>query len=108
MEKITERNFEELVAKDETLAAKAKELTGEGEELKAKVRTFAEALGYELVSGALQEISMDEMEQVSGGAREYNCLHEFVFVKRVKGKIWGWNRIEKCRKCGYERSVWDD
>ena len=106
MEKITAGNFEELIAKDEALAAKAKEIIGEGEELKEKVRSFAASLGYELVPDGPQEVTMKEMEQAAGG-REYVCLHDFVFVKRVKGKIWGWNRIEKCRKCGYERSVWD-
>ena len=108
MEKITMQDLEELVAKDEALTARMKEITGEGEELKEKIKAFAASMGYELVSGAQRGLTMEEMEKVSGGNRQYNCLHDFEFVKRVEGKLWGWNRIEKCRKCGYERCVWDD
>jgi hypothetical protein len=34
MEKITMKDFEELISKDEALTAKAKEITGEGEKKK--------------------------------------------------------------------------
>ena len=109
MEKITMKDFEELISKDEALTAKAKEITGEGEARKKEIIAFAASLGYELECiGNMREITPDEMENVAGGNRQYNCLHDFEFVKRVEGKLWGWNRIEKCRKCGYERCVWDD
>jgi len=100
------KDFEELISKDEALTAKAKEITGEGEK-KKKITAFAASLGYELVPNGLREMNLEELEQIAGGPRTYNCEHEFVFVDRVQGKTWGWNRIERCRKCGYERSVWD-
>lgn len=35
------------------------------------------------------------------------CDHNWVFVRRVKGKIWGYNKILRCTKCGETQEVWD-
>ena len=120
MEKITIREFEELILKDEELTAKAKEITGEGEELQEKVAEFAASLGYELdtfeeTDGEVND--PDELESVAGGKRPRmggktngasleNCFeggrHNWVFVKTVPGMLWGQSYLYKCSKFGQE------
>ncbi len=58
-------------------------------------------------NSTVQEIGMEEMEQVAGGSREYDCQHEFVFVECVKDTVRGSGKIERYRKCGCKRVVWD-
>lgn len=111
MKKITEKEFEELVAKDEALAAKAKEITGEGEALKKEIIAFAESLGYELDLGEdLKELELEEMDSVTGGGETLpppRCDHNWVFVRREEGIFWGYNLVFKCSKCKEKKVEWD-
>ena len=94
---ITVKALEELAAKDEALTAKAKEITGEGEELKEKLKAFAASLGYELVPNGPKELSADQLENIEGGHGPEkimytytNCEHEWIFVGKVEGQLWGY------------------
>lgn len=120
MERITVKAFEELVSKDDALSAKAKEFTSEGEELKEKVKDFAASLGYELVSDASNELSVEEMGDVAGGitvesmeilARRAACIkkggHFWVLEKREEGIFWGVNAHYKCSNCKETKVVWE-
>ena len=111
MEKITMTGLEELISKDEALSARAKEITGEGEALKERVRAFAASLGYELVPDAPKELSIEELEKVSGGRRvggpklkrPNKCNHDWQYVGKVKGALWGYNDKYVCSKCHEEK-----
>ena len=110
-EKDYRKEFEELVAKDEALAAKAKEITGEGEALKKEIIAFAESLGYELDLGEdLKELELEEMDSVTGGCEILpppRCDYNWVFVRREKGIFWGYNLVFKCSKCKVTKVEWD-
>ena len=122
MEKITMKDFEELISKNEALTAKAKEIIGEGEELKEKITAFAASLGYELECiGNIREITADEMENVAGGSPQDQSMspakqkraeckkkgHDWVLQKREKGVFWGYNAYYRCQRCGTEKKEWE-
>ena len=122
MEKITMKDFEELISKDEALTAKAKEITGEGEARKKEIIAFAASLGYELECiGNMLEITPDEMENVAGGGPQDQSMspakqkgaeckkkgHDWVLQKREKGVFWGYNAYYKCQRCGMEKKEWE-
>ena len=102
MEKITMENFEKMLAGDEALTAKAKAITGTGEEKKQKVIDLAASLGYELdFSNGMQPLSDEEVNGVAGGAVEfpnslvYTCCapdykvkHVWQEISREEGWIW--------------------
>ena len=109
MKKITIKVFEELVLKDESLTAKAKEITGEGEELKEKIKAFAASMDYEIVPDEPQAISAEQLENVVGavmGLPQEDHVHEWVFSHREKGLLWGYNDVYKCISCGATYSTW--
>jgi len=118
MKKITPREFEELIQKDEALMAKAKEIIGEGEELKEKVKAFAASLGYEVVASGMQELSLEDLENVAGGNNngicwddEWRCSdgtfdHDWEIDHIEDGILFGYNYIMKCTKCGKEDMEW--
>ena len=129
MEKITMKDFEERIAKDEALTAKAKELTGEGDALNEKISAFAASLGYELDFGGepeendskRQEISIEMLEKVVGGGPQDQSMspakqkkvickrkgHDWALVKREKGIFWGYNAYYQCNRCGAQRKEWE-
>ena len=125
MEKITMKDFEELISKDEALTAKAKEITGEGEARKKEIIAFAASLGYELECiGNMREITPDEMENVAGGTpgtpqdqsmspakqKAAECKkkgHDWVLQKREKGVFWGYNAYYICQRCRMEKIKWE-
>jgi len=99
MEKITMKEFEERIKQDEALMVKAKEITGKGEELKAKIDAFAASLGYEIdYDGELVPVSDDEMDRVAGGGDE-ECNHSYEEVDRHPS-IFCEIAVYRCRRCG--------
>jgi len=112
MEKITMKEFEERIAKDEALKAKAKETFGKGEEKIEKVKNFAASLGYELdLEDELLPVSDDEMDQVAGGGGDKDCNHSFVEIGRSYHILFDYIEY-KCSKCGaidyrFEWFNWD-
>ncbi len=87
MEKITVKDFEEMIIRDRALAAEAKEITGEGEEKKEKIAAFAASLGYEIdFGGEPREFSPDEMENAAGGFTAQASLKPALFFYSPAGK----------------------
>ena len=123
MEKITVENFEKMLAGDEALTAKAKAITGTGEEKKQKVIDLAASLGYELdFSNGMQPLSDEEVENVAGGKhpdpktnpRVYTCCPPDYKVKHVwqetsREEGWIWDTVEyKCARCGDTKTDYFD
>ena len=123
MEKITMENFEKMLAGDEALTAKAKAITGTGEEKKQKVIDLAASLGYELdFSNGMQPLSDEEVENVAGGLhtdpkkkyRVHNCCPPDYKVKHVWQEIsreegWIWDTVEyRCARCGETQTDYFD
>ena len=123
MEKITMENFEKMLAGDEALTAKAKAITGTGEEKKQKVIDLAASLGYELdFSNGIQPLSDEEVENVAGGwhtdpkkkYRVHNCCPPDYKVKHVWQEIsreegWIWDTVEyRCARCGETQTEYFD
>ena len=123
MEKITMENFEKMLAGDEALTAKAKAITGTGEEKKQKVIDLAASLGYELdFSNGIQPLSDEEVENVAGGLhtdpkkkyRVHNCCPPDYKVKHVWQEIsreegWIWDTVEyRCARCGETQTDYFD
>ena len=58
--------------------------------------------GFELDGDALEALA------VAGGKMpEVGCSHNWVFVRREKGLLWGYNKIYRCTKCDEEKTEWD-
>jgi len=123
MEKITMENFEKMLAGDETLTAKAKAITGTGEEKKQKIIDLAASLGYELdFSNGIQPLSDEKVENVAGGwntdpkknYRVHNCCPPDYEVKHVWQEIsreegWIWDTVEyRCARCGETQTEYFD
>jgi hypothetical protein len=123
MEKITMENFEKMLAGDEALTAKAKAITGTGEEKKQKIIDLAASLGYELdFSNGIQPLSDEEVENVAGGwhtdpkkkYRVHNCCPPDYKVKHVWQEIsreegWIWDTVEyRCARCGETQTEYFD
>ena len=123
MEKITMENFEKMLAGDEALTAKAKAITGTGEEKKQKVIDLAASLGYDLdFSNGMQPLSDEEVENVAGGwhtdpkkkYRVHNCCPPDYKVKHVWQEIsreegWIWDTVEyRCARCGETQTDYFD
>ena len=121
MEKITVENFEKMLAGDEALTAKAKAITGTGEEKKQKVIDLAASLGYELdFSNGMQPLSDEDVENVAGGGSRhqnplvYTCCPPDYKVKHVWQEIsreegWIWDTVEyKCARCGDTKTDYFD
>ena len=87
MEKITMKEFEERIKKDEALTAKAKEAIGNGAELNEKIQTFAASLGYEIdfesqmapedllkhIEEEGYDLTDEEMDRVAGGSDDWKA-----------------------------------
>ena len=57
--------------------------------------------GSELDDDALEALA------VAGGVVVLSaCDHNWVFVRREKGSLWGYNDIYKCTKCKSTKTVW--
>ena len=119
MEKITMENFEKMLAGDEALTAKAKAITGTGEEKKQKIIDLAASLGYELdFSNGMQPLSDEEVNGVAGGGLEwpnlfvccppdYKLTHVWQETSREEG--WIWDTVEyKCARCGDTKTDYFD
>ena len=49
-------------------------------------------------------LKVEELDGVSGGGGiDTGCEHEWEFIRRAKGVIWGYNNIYECKRCG---EVW--
>jgi len=87
MEKITVKEFEERIEKDEALTAKAKEIIGGDGNLNEKaekILSFAASLGYEPeLDDELLAVSDDEMDKVVGGFVLAPILR---LLKKIKDK----------------------
>ena len=112
MEKITMENFEKMLAGDEALTAKAKAITGTGEEKKQKVIDLAASLGYEIdFTDGMQPLSDEEVNGVAGGSDisygnpfvccppDYKVKHVWQETSREEGLIWDTVKYT-CRRCG--------
>ena len=112
MKKITMENFEKMLAGDEALTAKAKAITGTGEEKKQKVIDLAASLGYDLdFSNGMQPLSDEEVNGVAGGSDisygnpfvccppDYKVKHVWQETSREEGLIWDTVKYT-CRRCG--------
>ena len=119
MEKITMENFEKMLAGDEALTAKAKAITGTGEEKKQKVIDLAASLGYEIdFTDGMQPLSDEEVNGVAGGGLEwpkhfvccppdYKVKHVWQETDREEG--WIWDTVKyKCTRCGYTKTDYFD
>lgn len=55
------------------------------------------------------ELAPDMLEGVSGGGGiDTGCEHEWEFIRRQEGVIWGYNNIYECKRCGEIWIEWDD
>ena len=123
MEKITMENFEKKLAGDEALTAKAKAITGTGEEKKQKIIDLAASLGYEIdFSNGMQPLSDEEVENVAGGwpknhktnprvntccPPDYNVKHVWQEISREEG--WIWDTVKyRCARCGGTKTDYFD
>ena len=123
MEKITMENFEKMLAGDEALTAKAKAITGSGEEKKQKIIDLAASLGYEIdFNNGMQPLSDEEVNGVAGGAvgfpnsfpntfvccpPDYKVKHVWQEISREEG--WIWDTVKyKCARCGETKTDYFD
>jgi hypothetical protein len=54
-------------------------------------------------------LKVEELDGVSGGGGiDTGCEHEWEFIRRDKGVIWGYNNIYECKRCGEIWIEWDD
>ena len=96
MEKITMENFEKMLAGDEALTAKAKAITGTGEEKKQKVIDLAASLGYELdFSNGMQPLSDEEVNGVAGGLIYPMGIPLFAAPLIIKSSTFGRKQVVK-------------
>ena len=119
MEKITMENFEKMLAGDEALTAKAKAITGSGEEKKQKIIDLAASLGYEIdFNNGMQPLSDEDVENVAGGeirpSLSFKCCppdfrwpHIWEETSREEG--WIWDTVKyTCRRCGDVKTEYFD
>ena len=106
MKKITIKEFEELIAKDEVLAAKAQVFIGEEGGNMEKTKAFAKSLGYEPeTDDDLRAVSDDEVDDIAGGANgnaKDICKkegHDWELIKKEKSWNGGTIAYYKCRRC---------
>ena len=103
MKKITITEFEEIISKKEDLKERAKGITGKGDDLRHKIVSFAESLGYELdFEMDPEELDDASLDDVVGGKSDIfdSCDHNYVFYKTEPGRFFGTNEVYKCTKCG--------
>ena len=53
------------------------------------------------------ELSKEALDAVAGGCDETFHPHDWVFVGKEEGRLWGYNLNYRCRKCGKEKSEWE-
>ena len=58
---------------------------------------------FELTDETLDALSLGG----AGTDEDYQCKHNWVFVRMVPGLIWGENKLYRCTKCGATRKKYD-
>jgi hypothetical protein len=87
---------------------KIDELTEEMIEEAKKCKTFETRRKF--IEDNKIELSPDLLDGITGGSGgiDTGCEHEWEFIRRDKGVIWGYNNIYECKRCGEIWIEWDD
>ena len=62
--------------------------------------------------GETFELDPDRLAEIAGGCEKGVAVdtfhpHDWVFVRREKGKLWGYNMVYWCRNCGDTKIEWE-
>ena len=53
------------------------------------------------------ELDPEALDAVAGGCDDTFHPHNWVFLRKEKGKLWGYNMVYWCRNCGDEKIEWE-
>ena len=57
--------------------------------------------------GETFELDPEALDAVAGGCDDTFHPHNWVFLRKEKGKLWGYNMVYWCRNCGDTKIEWE-